>query len=115
MRRLLLSLTAAALVAGILGVPGAAREADAPRVILISIDGLMPLYEVNDYLGTSIVSEDCDTIGGWVYSVLETLPKVGDRVWFEAYEFVVEEMEQLRIARLTVKVPEESRLRWEVS
>ena len=77
MRRLLLSLTAAALVAGILGVPGAAREADAPRVILISIDGLMPSAYTDPALAEYTPNlRALKAQGVWADGVIGVLPTV---------------------------------------
>ncbi len=69
-----------------------------------SIDGLMLIDEVNDQFGLEIESEDYDTIGGWMYSQVELPPKHGQSVVYQnEFEFVIEETDDLRIARLTVR------------
>ncbi|MCP1311254.1 hemolysin family protein [Paenibacillus tyrfis] len=69
-----------------------------------SIDGLMLIDEVNDQFGLEIESEDYDTIGGWMYSQVELPPKHGQSVVYQnEFEFVIEETDDLRIARLAVR------------
>ncbi|MCY7483922.1 hemolysin family protein [Paenibacillus alvei] len=71
-----------------------------------SIDGRLLIEEVNAYFGTEISSEDYDTIGGWMYAMVEVPPRVGQRTRVEGafeYEFIVEETDHFRIARLHVK------------
>ncbi|MFN0225653.1 hemolysin family protein [Paenibacillus sp. KR2-11] len=69
-----------------------------------SIDGRLLIDEVNDKFGMEIESEDYDTIGGWIYSQVEIPPKQGQSVRYgDTYEFVIEETDDLRISRLTVK------------
>ncbi|WP_201305492.1 hemolysin family protein [Paenibacillus puerhi] len=69
-----------------------------------SIDGRMLIDEVNDQFGLELQSEDYDTIGGWIYSQVEIPPKRGQSVMYDdAYEFIIEETDDLRISRLTVR------------
>ncbi|MCP3775711.1 hemolysin family protein [Paenibacillus sp. MZ04-78.2] len=69
-----------------------------------SIDGLMLIDEVNDQFGLEIESENYDTIGGWMYSQVELPPKHGQSVVYQnEFEFVIEETDDLRIARLAVR------------
>ncbi|UHA75832.1 HlyC/CorC family transporter [Paenibacillus sp. 481] len=69
-----------------------------------SIDGMLLIEELNAYFGTAIVTEDYDTIGGWIYARLDAAPKIGQRVRVsDDYEFVVEETDHLRIVRLQVQ------------
>jgi len=68
-----------------------------------SVDGLLHIDEVNDYFSLTIETDDYDTIGGWVYSQVETPPAKNQRVYFEDYEFIVEEVDNLRISRVTIK------------
>lgn len=68
-----------------------------------SIDGLLLIEEVNDYFGLDIESDDYDTIGGWIYSQIEIPPSKNQRVLYkDSYQFIVEETDHLRIARLKV-------------
>lgn len=68
----------------------------------LSIDARMLIDEVNEYFSLRIVSEDVDTIGGWVYAQFTT-PHVGAKVNIDNYQFIISEMDSLRVTRLTVK------------
>ncbi|NGP62051.1 HlyC/CorC family transporter [Paenibacillus thiaminolyticus] len=69
-----------------------------------SIDGRLLIEEVNSYFGTDIISDDYDTIGGWIYAQVEVPPRVGQTIAVESqFEFIVEETDHLRIARLHVR------------
>ncbi|CAM3579671.1 hemolysin family protein [Hydrogenibacillus schlegelii] len=66
-----------------------------------SVDGRMLIEEFNERFGTAIHDDDYDTIGGWAYAHFDTPPSVGARFVFEgAHEFVIAEMDGLRVARL---------------
>lgn len=66
-----------------------------------SIDGLMLIETINDQFGLSLDSEDYDTIGGWLYSRIQTLPPaVGQVVEYEGYLFSVKEIDLKRISRV---------------
>lgn len=69
-----------------------------------SIDGKMLLEDVNDLFGLELDSNTCDTIGGWVYSQLDYPPQLGQSVKLPTAEFVVEELDNIRIIRLKVKL-----------
>jgi CBS domain containing-hemolysin-like protein len=68
-----------------------------------SIDGLLLIDIVNDYFGTEIETDDYDTIAGWLYSKFEAAPKKGHKARIGEFEFIVEETDHMRIARITVK------------
>nr|WP_230633142.1 hemolysin family protein [Paenibacillus athensensis] len=74
-----------------------------------SIDGLLLIDEVNDYFGVEIESDDYDTIGGWIYSQIEIPPSRNQQVVYnDEFVFVVEEIDHLRISRVTVRrLPEQ--------
>lgn len=68
-----------------------------------SVDGRLILEEANDFFGFRIENEDVDTIGGWIYSQVETPPKVNQRVEFEGFEFIISEVDNFRINRILIK------------
>jgi CBS domain containing-hemolysin-like protein len=68
-----------------------------------SVDGLLHIEEFNDYFGLDIITDDYDTIGGWVYSQVEIPPKKNQRVEFKGYEMIVEEVDHMRVSRLVVR------------
>jgi CBS domain containing-hemolysin-like protein len=68
-----------------------------------SVDGLLNIEDVNQYFDLNIESEDHDSIGGWMYSQVETPPKVNQRVRYMGYDFIVEEIDYLRISRISIR------------
>lgn len=77
---------------------------------LFSVDGRLLIEEVNDRFGIEIESEDYDTIGGWFFSRMETPPEVGQTIVEQGFEFIISEVDHLRIVRLQIrKLPEEKK------
>lgn len=66
-------------------------------------DGTVLLEDVTDYLGGDFVEVDADTIGGYVFAVLERIPRVGDHVEINNWDFRVDKLDGFRILRLTAK------------
>jgi CBS domain containing-hemolysin-like protein len=71
---------------------------------LYSVDAKLLLEEINDMLEMSLDSESFDTIGGWLYSKIEIPPTVGKTVEFGGDEFIVEEVDNVRITRVLIRV-----------
>lgn len=68
-----------------------------------SISGLMLIEEVNSFFGTLIDTDDYDTIGGWMYAMVDFPPKPGQSVIVGSRcELQVEEMISLRISRISL-------------
>ncbi|SFI98920.1 Hemolysin, contains CBS domains [Thermoflavimicrobium dichotomicum] len=68
-----------------------------------SIDARLLIEEVNDFFQLDIEDENNDTIGGWIFSQLQAVPKVGAEVSYKNYLFIVQEMDQRSITRILVK------------
>lgn len=68
-----------------------------------SVDGMLHIEEFNDYFGLEIESDDYDTIGGWMYAQVEIPPKKNQRVQFEDFEMIVDEVDHMRVSRLIVR------------
>lgn len=69
-----------------------------------SISGLMTVSEFNDQFGTELSEQEgYDTIAGYVLMQLRRSAEVGDEVSVGQYSLQVDEMADLRIARLIVK------------
>jgi CBS domain containing-hemolysin-like protein len=73
-----------------------------------SVDGLLLISEFNDYFGTEISTDEYDTIGGWVYSQVEIPPRNNDTISEGDLEFIIEETDHLRIARIKIRRIRES-------
>lgn len=72
-----------------------------------SIDGKMPVTDVNDYFELNLDTEICDTIGGWIYSQIDYPPSIGQVITTEDAEFIIEELDKMRITRITVRLNKE--------
>lgn len=72
---------------------------------LYSIDAKMLLEEVGDILETDIEADNIDTIGGWLYNNVQSPPAIGMKANQDGRDFFVEEMDNLRITRVLVKLP----------
>lgn len=66
----------------------------------ILIDGLLLLDDVNEEIGTNFKSEHYDTIGGLVFGLIGTEPKVGDLVEVEDKRLRIEEHTENRVRQV---------------
>lgn len=67
------------------------------------VPGDMRLMDFHNLTNIDIDDPVMTTVGGVVFRMFGRLPKVGDTVVFEGYEFTVREVKGLRISRLRVK------------
>jgi putative hemolysin len=68
----------------------------------ILIEGLTLIEDVNQQLGLNLVDPDYDTIAGYVLGKLGRIPRLHDVVEGDGIRLRVEEMDGLRIARLSM-------------
>jgi len=68
-----------------------------------SVDGRVLLEEANDFFGLDIKDETIDTLGGWIYSKVQSPPKPNDRLEYNGYEMIVHEIDHLRITRVLIR------------
>lgn len=66
------------------------------------IDGLALIETVNNQLGLELCDPDYDTIAGFVLGKLRRMPRLNDSVESDGIRLRVEEMDGLRIARLSL-------------
>jgi len=66
----------------------------------IVVDGLMSLDDVIDRFGDPGGEPESATIGGYVAEQLDRIPAAGDKVTFGDYDLHVEEMDEMRVARV---------------
>lgn len=69
-----------------------------------SVDARLLLEEINDVLEMRLDSESFDTIGGWLYSKIEIPPTVNEKIVFDGDEFIVEEVDNVRITRILISL-----------
>ena len=74
-----------------------------------SVDGKMLLEDVNDFFELELDTENCDTIGGWLYAQLDYPPKIGQKLQTEAAVFTVEEIAKMRIVRVGIRLLHEAK------
>ena len=73
------------------------------------VAGGLPLRELEELVGETLVHEGITTVSGWVTRRLGGFPKPGDVFSVGAYELRVEEMDGMRVGRLKLtKRPEPS-------
>lgn len=74
------------------------------------VDGAAKIADLNDALDLDLVSEDYDSVGGYVIELLDHLPKVGESVREQNVEFEVLEADKTRVERVRVTLlkPEET-------
>ena len=68
-----------------------------------SMEGSVPIREVNEYLNSDFESEDFDTVGGLVLGRLGRAPEVGDEVVLDGHVLRVEEVDGARVARISAR------------
>jgi CBS domain containing-hemolysin-like protein len=67
-----------------------------------SVDGLLAVSDFAARFGVALDGTDYETIGGYVFGTLGRAPKLGDEVRIGPYQVVVEDLDNLRIARVRV-------------
>jgi len=73
------------------------------------VEGSMKLDDINDEVGTSLDSEDYDSIGGLIIENLTRLPEDGEEVALEnGIRLKVKGIEQNRIVKVLMTLPEET-------
>ena len=62
--------------------------------------GRVSLDDFNDALGTELVTDQTDTLGGYFYSRLGRVPTEGDYLFFDGWRLTVEEVHGRRVGRI---------------
>lgn len=68
------------------------------------VDGSFKLDDLNDELGTSLESEDNDSIGGFIIEKLDSLPKAGDKLIVDNVWMFVEKASSNRAESVIIKL-----------
>jgi CBS domain containing-hemolysin-like protein len=82
-------------------------DTEAPNVLRLPtgeylVDGGMAVSDLNDLLDTHIPDDDWDTIAGFLFNTLGEVPKPGDSIEHDGWQFIAEEVEGRRIRRVKV-------------
>jgi len=71
------------------------------------VEGSYKLDDLNDELETDLVSEDYDSIGGYVIGLLNHFPEQGEQVTSpDGYKFIAESVDRNRIEKVRLILPE---------
>lgn len=73
------------------------------------VDGRLAVDVVNRELGLNLPTDTADTIGGLVFFSLGRLPRIGDRIQYDGWELIVEEVDGRRIQTVKLRRREGSR------
>lgn len=68
------------------------------------ISGDLGIRDWSDYFGVEVEPMDVDTVGGFVVSLLEHIPKKGDLVKYKAFIFTVESVRKRRVILISQKI-----------
>lgn len=68
------------------------------------IQGSTHLNDVNDQLGLNLISEDFDSIGGFIIGILGRLPESGEFLEYENLHITVLEVEKNRIGQIKIYI-----------
>jgi putative hemolysin len=70
---------------------------------LFRINANMNLEEFNELMDTELISDEVDTIGGFVFALFGELPKLNAKIEYQSLIFTVEKIDSNRIESLMVK------------
>ena len=87
--------------------PGESRLTRPPSGIHV-VPGLMHAAELKEATGFQLPEGDFETLAGLLLSKFDRIPKQGEHVSHDGWEFKVVEMDRNRIARILVVAPTES-------
>ena len=69
-----------------------------------SIKALTPIEEFNEYFSADLKDEEFDTIGGFIVHMLEHMPKKGEKVEIDRYQFEVVHADSRRVNLIKLKL-----------
>ena len=70
------------------------------------VNAITPIEEFNEHFNAALAEDDIDTIGGLVIHKLGHLPKKGEKIEFDHYEFEIMTADRRRIKSLRLVVKE---------
>jgi len=84
------------------------HQHDAPEVEAVGdnayrMDGSVTLSDLSRDLGVELVSDEADTIAGYIQWRLGAVPETGQKVHADGYSITVEEMQGRRVRRVLVE------------
>ena len=77
-------------------------EIKAKNTTSSEVDGLFRIIDINQQLELNIVSENCETIGGYICEKLGEIPSEGQSIIIGNYKFIVTKMDDKRVGKIRV-------------
>lgn len=77
-------------------------EIKAKNTTSSEVDGLFRIIDINQQLELNIVSENCETIGGYICEKLGEIPSEGQSTVIGNYKFIVTKMDDKRVGKIRV-------------
>lgn len=77
-------------------------EIKAKNTTSSEVDGLFRIIDINQQLELNIVSENCETIGGYICEKLGEIPLEGQSIVIGNYKFIVTKMDDKRVGKIRV-------------
>ena len=71
----------------------------------ISLKDFFKVINLEDSTLFEAIKGDSETLAGLLLEMAKKFPKKGQKIKYEGYNFTIEEMEQLRIKQVKVKLP----------
>lgn len=71
------------------------------------IEGSMDLDDIDEEIGVNLMSDNSETIGGFIIDILGEIPdedEVGKEITFENYKFRIDSIKERRIERITMTI-----------
>jgi CBS domain containing-hemolysin-like protein len=69
------------------------------------VDGACPVDRLRDEVGAPVPDGGYVTVGGFLFERFGRIPREGDAVSYEGWEFRITEMDRRRIAKVVVRAP----------
>lgn len=67
------------------------------------MDGRLPVEDFSELLQFDVEETTANTLGGWISDMLGYLPKKGERVEYESFVILIEEVKKHRIQKVVVE------------
>ncbi len=78
------------------------KEIDVIKEDEYVVSGSVRIDDINDLIGTSIESEEFDSVGGFIIGQLGRFPDMGEDVEYNNIKFIIEEIDKNRIKKVRI-------------
>ena len=74
-----------------------------------SVAGRMNLADLEETLGVSLPMEEVDTLGGFLYNLIEKVPDEGEEIEYQGIQFRIHRLDGQRIAEVHLELPRDGK------